>query len=147
MSAPVFVDTNVLVYARDATEREKQPVAARWLEGLWQARLGRLSIQVLQEYYVAVTTKLKPGLDAERAREDVRALFSWRPVVTSPDLVETAWMVQTRFGFAFWDALVVAAAQRAGCAHLLTEDLQDGQVLDGVTVVNPFQRSPEAVLD
>ena len=61
MTAPVFADTNVLVYARDAGESEKQPMAVQWLTSLWKRRLGRLSYEVLNEYYVTVTRKLRPG--------------------------------------------------------------------------------------
>jgi predicted nucleic acid-binding protein len=71
-----FVDTNVLVYARDASEGAKQVSAQRWLEYLWRSRRGRLSHQVLDEYYVLVTEKLKPGLDREQARADVRNLMA-----------------------------------------------------------------------
>ena len=63
MSAKVFVDTNILVYCRDASEPEKQEQALAWMAGLWQTGRGRLSFQVLQEFYVTVTQKLKPGLD------------------------------------------------------------------------------------
>jgi predicted nucleic acid-binding protein len=66
----VFVDTNVLVYARDASDPEKQAIAAAWIEHLWASADGRLSVQVLQEYYVTTTRKLDPGLPAEEARQD-----------------------------------------------------------------------------
>lgn len=84
MSAPgVFVDTNVLVYARDARDPRKQTAAAEWLAELWASRRGRISAQVLQEYYVTVTAKLDPGLSLEEAREDVIALRSWHPLAPS----------------------------------------------------------------
>lgn len=146
MSGLVFVDTNVLVYRRDLSEPDKQPVAQEWLEMLWRERAGRISVQVLQEYYVTVTAKLQPGLERESAQEDVRALTAWRPIPPDLELLESAWDVETRFGFSFWDALVVGGARRAGCAYLLTEDLQDGQVVEGVTIVNPFRHTPRSVL-
>ena len=62
MTAPLFVDTNLLVYSRDARDAAKQERAAEWLDFLWDTRRGRLSRQVLQEYYVTVTRKLQPGL-------------------------------------------------------------------------------------
>lgn len=123
---PVFVDTSVLVYDRDASERAKQPRAHAWLQHLWRSREGRLSVQVLQEYYVTVTRKLSPGLDPDAARQDVRALRSWRPLPMTGDLIDNAWKIEDRFGLSFWDALIVAAAGAAGCDRLLTEDLQDG---------------------
>lgn len=68
-----FVDTSILVYARDTTELEKHERAHQWLEHLWRQGTGRLSYQVLQEYYVTVTHKLSPGLPAADTRDDVRA--------------------------------------------------------------------------
>lgn len=139
---PIFVDTNVLVYARDSSEPEKQPRAGEWLAALWKARDGRLSFQVLEEYYVTVTRKLTPGLEREEAQADVRDLLAWRPARVDGVTLETAWTVERRFGLNFWDALIIASAEAAGCAHLLTEDLAHGQVLDGVRVVNPFLQPP-----
>jgi predicted nucleic acid-binding protein len=136
---PVFVDTNVLVYARDASEPEKQPQAAGWIEHLWRTRAGRLSFQVLHEYYAATTRKLKPGLTPEQARADVRDLLAWRPVPAGTELLEAGWSVEDRFGLSCWDALIVAAARIAGCEYLLTEDLQHGTELEGLRVVSPFR--------
>jgi predicted nucleic acid-binding protein len=138
----VFVDTNVLVYLRDSTDAAKQRRAAEWMEHLWGAGAGRLSLQVLQEYYVATTRKLDPGLTEEEARDDVAALAAWRPLAPDLALVEAAWSEQDRYGFSFWDALIVAAARRLGCAVLLSEDLQDGQDLDGLEVRSPFSAQP-----
>ena len=138
MTATLFVDTNVLLYARDSSERKKQPLAREWLESLWERRCARLSYQVLNEYYVAVTRKLRPGLEPEEARADVRDLMAWRPVSPDEALLEDAWRLESRFGLSYWDAQIVAAARAAGCGSLLTEDLQHGQDLDGVTVVDPF---------
>lgn len=142
MAERVFVDTNVLVYHRDTTDPEKQAAAAEWMAHLWGTGAGRTSLQVLREYYVTVTSKLTPGLPAADAREDVLALRAWDPLEPGLDLVDDAWSVEDRYGFAFWDALIVAAARRLDCAVLLTEDLQDGQALDGLRVRNPFLHAP-----
>lgn len=142
----VFADTNLLVYARDASEPEKQPLALAWMRALWESRSGRVSVQVLEEYYVTVTAKLEPGLSREEARSDVRDLGAWRPVSLDEELLVSAFDAEDRYGFSFWDVLIVAAAKRAGCRHLLTEDLQDGQDLDGLLVVDPFRHRPDAVL-
>jgi predicted nucleic acid-binding protein len=139
---PIFVDTNVLVYARDLSEGMKHQRALAWLEHLWETRSGRVSYQVLQEFYVTVTRKLRPGLPPADARADVRDLLAWRPVSTQTDLLEAAWRVEARGGVSFWDALVVAAARTAGCTHLLTEDLTEGRKLGGVTVASPFVHEP-----
>jgi predicted nucleic acid-binding protein len=143
VSAPrVFVDTNVLAYARDASEPTKQPLAARWLEHLWATRSGRLSTQVLEEYYVTVRAKLKPGLAEAEARSDVELLAAWRPVVADERLMQDAWRIQDETGWSYWDAAIVAAAVRSGCTHLLSEDLQTGRTVDGVQVTSPFETSP-----
>lgn len=143
--ARVFVDTNVLVYHRDDRDPAKQQAAAEWMALLWELRVGRLSVQVLQEYYVAVTSKLDPGLTVEDARDDVAALASWKPVAATPPLIESAWRVHDRWAFSFWDALIVAAAKAEQCTLLLTEDLQHGQDLDGLEVMSPFRMQAEAV--
>ena len=146
MNPTCFVDTNVLVYARDASEPAKQPAAERWLRLLWATRSGRVSSQVLNEYYSVVTEKLRPGLGRNEARVDVRNLMAWAPVPADGPVVEGAWTVQDRYGLSWWDSLVASAAQVAGCAWLLTEDLQHGRVLDEVTVVDPFRTEPEELL-
>jgi predicted nucleic acid-binding protein len=142
----IFVDTNVLVYRRDVGQGEKQATASAWMERLWATRKGRLSYQVLQEFYVAVTAKLRPGLDAQSARNDVRSLLAWHPVPVDARVVEGAWVIQDRYGLSWWDALIVAAAQVADCRFLLTEDLQDGEALGEVQVLDPFRHAPETVL-
>ncbi len=142
----VFVDTNVLVYVRDRTDGEKQRRAAEWMAALWDSRRGRLSVQVVQEYYVTLTGKLDPPRSVEEAREDVLSLQAWEPIVIDSGLLEDGWDFQERFGLSWWDALIVAAAHRSGSRWLLTEDLQDGQDILGLTVVNPFSHTPEAIL-
>ncbi len=144
MIGPVFVDTNVLVYARDLNSGPKQRRAGEWMDHLWRTQMGRLSFQVLDEYYAVVTRKLKPGLSAGDARTDVRDLLTWQPQAVDGDVLEAAWDVEDRFGLAFWDALIVAAAHASGCRYLLTEDLQHGQDLDGVGVLSPFVAHPAA---
>jgi predicted nucleic acid-binding protein len=142
MTAPVFVDTNVLVYSRDSRDAAKQQRAHDWLDFLWESKRGRLSRQVLQEYYVTVTQKLKPGMAVEEARADVRALYHWLAPIEAEALLESAWTLQDRFSLSFWDALVVGAAECAGCTHLVSEDLQSAQGLGGIRVVNPFETHP-----
>ena len=139
---PVFVDTNLLVCSRDSRDPERQARAMEWMAHLWDTGRGRLSTQVLHEYYVMVTAKLDPGLPPEEAREDILALSFWSPLPLTLQLTEQAWDVQDRWGFSFWDSLIVAAAQSLGCRILLTEDLQHDQELGGVRVVSPFEVTP-----
>ena len=146
MSTDCFVDTNILVYFRDASETPKQKMAHRWLTLLWESKRGRLSFQVLNEYYVTVTQKLDPGLDPKEARADVRSLMAWNPLEVDRLVIEGAWTVQDRYKLSWWDSLIISAAQKAGCDFLLTEDLQHKQELDGITVINPFIVPPEDIL-
>ncbi len=96
--------------------------------------------------HVTVTTKLKPGLPPDVAWHDVQALYAWRPVVIRPPIMDRARAIQVRYAFSWWDALVVSAAAHAECSVLLTEDLQDGQSVDGLTVVNPFLHAPTEII-
>ena len=145
MSGISFVDTNLLVYCRDSSEVEKSPVAQEWLSLLWKQGNGRISFQVLHEYYAVVTRKLSGKLPVAIARRDVINLLAWRPVPTSRQLMENAWRIEDRYGLSWWDALVVSAAKIAGCRYLLTEDLQTGQDLGGLIVVDPFQTPPAEI--
>jgi predicted nucleic acid-binding protein len=143
MTAKVFVDTNVLVYWRDATDPEKQRRALAWMESLWERRSGRLGFQVLQEFYVTVTAKLDPGLPPESARSDVRNLLAWKPISIDNLVMAEAWRLQDRFRLPWSDALIVAAAQESDCRYLLSEDFQEGMNFGDLKVVNPFLNRPE----
>lgn len=142
----VFVDTNVLLYAEDRADERKHAAARAWLRAIWLGRCGRLSTQVLNEFYVNATRKLVPPMPAGDARAEVRRYQRWQPWQVDHATVEAAWAVESRHGLHYWDALMVAAAQQQGCAWLLSEDLQHGQQFDGVTVVDPFRVGPEEVL-
>lgn len=131
----VFVDTNVLLYAEDARDVAKRERARAWLLALWQGRIGRLNTQVLNEFYVNAR---KVGLGQGDARAKVRRFQLWQPWQIDHQTVETAWGVEARFGLSYWDALIVGAAAQSGCTHVLSEDMQHGQQIDAVTIVNPF---------
>ncbi len=141
MSAKFFVDTNVLVYGRDTSEANKQARALVWMTALWERLTGRLSFQVLQEFYVTVTVKLAPGFD--QARAEVRDLLAWKPIAADGRLLAEAWRLQDRFQLPWWDSLIVAAAQIADCRYLLSEDFQEGMEFGNLKVVNPFLNRPE----
>lgn len=145
MNAPVFVDTNVFIYALDKGDLKKQAAARTWRDDMWRSRRGRISFQVLQEFYVKVVQKWPQA--KQEARSEIRDLLAWQPVVIDAGLVESAWKIQDRYRFSFWDALIVAAAKSASCRYLLTEDLQTGQELDGLLVLNPFLSDPSSLAD
>ena len=137
-----FVDSNVLVYRHVLDEPVKQARSQEILGLLWARRCGRLSVQVLNEFYVVSTRKLATPLSKDTARAEVRLFEAWRPVALSTPVRERAWLIEDRYNLSWWDALIVAAAAQANCGILLTEDLQDGQDFDGITVVNPFAHDP-----
>jgi len=138
MNDRVFVDTNILLYARDASEREKQAIAAACLSELWQQRNGCVSIQVLNEFFVNATQKLKPGMSRLEAWEDVEALATWQPVALDMALISRGFVLQERYQLSYWDAMIVAAAETGACQEILSEDLPDGALYAGIRVRNPF---------
>jgi predicted nucleic acid-binding protein len=144
MTTPVFVDTNVLIYALDRGDPKKQQAAWAWRTELWKSQSGRISFQVLQEFYVKVAQKWPRARD--QARAEVRDLLAWRPVAVDYAILERGWKIQDRYQLSFWDALIVAAAKLLACRYLLTEDLQADQEIDGITVINPFVRDPTSLL-
>src|SRR5919108_3352674 len=133
-----FLDTNVLVYAHDRSETRKQPIAEALLDDLWRTRGGAVSTQVLQEFYVVATRKFDPPMRRGAAREIMALYGEWTTVQVDVALILAASELEERHGFSFWDALVVEAARRCGAARLLTEDLQAGRRVGGVSVENPF---------
>jgi predicted nucleic acid-binding protein len=133
-----FLDTNVLVYAHDRSETRKQPIAQALLDVLWRTRSGVLSTQVLQEFYVVTTRKFDPPMRRGAAREIVALYGEWPIVQVDVALILAASKLEERHAFSFWDALVVEAARRGGAARLLTEDLQAGRRIGGISIENPF---------
>jgi predicted nucleic acid-binding protein len=132
-----FLDTNVLVYLFDHDEPDKEQCARDILE---QAQPGdlALSAQVLSEFYVVVTRKLKRPLEKTGAAQAVDWLSLLRVVPLDSELVKAAIQTSRSAQLSYWDGLIVASAAAAGCERLLTEDLNDGQVIGSVHVENPF---------
>jgi predicted nucleic acid-binding protein len=144
VSEPVFVDTNVFLCQWDASDQVKQRRAVDWLRRLADDHTGRVSFQVLAEFYVNATQKLRTPVPRARAQAYVRAVFAWKPVPIDAAVIDAAWREQERFKLSWWDALIIAAAQRVGCRTLLSEDFQAGQKFGDLTVVNPFATAPPA---
>ena len=139
MTAPVFVDTNILVYLQDGSEPAKQSCAKAWITFLAHHRSARISFQVLLELYATLTRKLEPRFEAGEAKDIVWKFSVWQPVAIDFPVLEKAWLVQQLHKLSWWDALIVAAAQTCECGTLLTEDLQHDQVYGEVRVINPFR--------
>lgn len=135
---PVFVDTNVLIYALDPRDSTKQSAAQAWLTRCWQQRSGRVSAQVLNEFYVNLV-RIRGDQFKVRARAEIRHLMAWHPCAIDAALLETAWGIADEAHVSHWDALIVAAAIHQNCETLLSEDLQHGQIIEGVRIVSPFR--------
>jgi predicted nucleic acid-binding protein len=138
MIARTFVDSNILIYAHDLDAGNRQRRAADCLAGLWHAGAGLLSTQVLQEFYVNVTQKIKSPLPRTVAREVVRNYAPWVQSWITPETVARASEISEVWQLSFWDSMILAAAEQSQAVELLTEDLNHGQVIAGVRVVNPF---------
>jgi len=141
----VFVDTSVLILSEDGARPGEQAQALVWLRELWQRRAGRVSTQVLNDFYRLVTTRLQPAMPNGDARAEVRRYQRWQPWAIDHATVESAWSIESRFGLAYMDALVVAAAKAQACEWLLSLELAHGLQLDSVQILNPLQAAPDAV--
>jgi predicted nucleic acid-binding protein len=137
MSAKTFVDTNVLIYAHDVDAKVKHDVATSVLRELWSDRNGVLSMQVLQEFYVNVTRKIASPLPKDAARLVVNSYSVWC-TETTPAEIAAAFRIEDESQIGFWDALIVASAVQCGATRLLSEDLNDQQIIAGMRVENPF---------
>lgn len=142
LTAPVFVDTSVLILSEDGAFPERRAQAMRWLAVLWQRRLGRVSTQVLNEFYRSLTTRIQPPMPNGDARAEVRRYQRWSPWQIDHATVESAWSLESRFGLAYADALIVAAAKAQGCELLLSLTLPHGQLFDSITILDPLRTAP-----
>jgi predicted nucleic acid-binding protein len=136
-----FVDSNVLIYAYDNQAGEKQHQAQERLTALWSTGNGVLSVQVLQEFFNNATRKLVDPIGIAKAREIVKLYREWVVAPTTPEHVLNAADIMVAHRISFWDSLILAAAEAANAAVLLSEDLSHGQVIAGVRVENPFRNS------
>lgn len=143
MSARTFLDTNVLVYRFDTDEPDKRERSRQVFEQEGIAGRLVLSTQVLQELYVSLTRKLARPLTEEDAFEAVQRLLAFPVVQVDPGLVTVAMIFSREHRVSSWDALIIQAALQAGCDTLLSEDLQHGWKIDGLTIVNPFRTPAE----
>ena len=134
----VFVDTNVLIYAHDLDAGLKHDRAAAILSDLWENENGIVSVQVLQEFYVNVTRKISAPLTPALARGVIRNYLAWQIAPNDPSTVLSASEIAERNHISFWDALIVASASNAGADRILSEDLNHGQMIEGVVIENPF---------
>ena len=135
-----FIDSNFFVYLFDETDEHKRGMAEQIVESALQTHSASISYQVIQETLNVLTRKLSVPMTPEAAKsfmEDVLVPL-WR-VSPSSALYHRALDVQARYRYGFYDSLIVAAALDAGCVRLYSEDLQDGQKIEGLTIENPFE--------
>ncbi len=134
-----FLDTNVLVYAISADDARRSPIAQKLLSDLMAAKALRTRTQVLQELFVTLTRKIRTTITAEQALRYLDQIAEWPVMVTDYGAIKTACELSVRARLSFWDSLVIVAAARSGAKRIYTEDLQDGQTILGVEIVNPFR--------
>jgi len=139
---PVFVDTNILVYAEDRDSGIKHNIARDLVADLWRSGEGVLSVQVLQEFFVTVTRKMPRPLDPDEALAIVEQYLAWRVVENSGGLLLAGIRLASTLRVSFWDALILQAARVEHCDRLWTEDLNHGQRIENLTIVNPFLPEP-----
>lgn len=131
-----FLDTNVLLYADDADAGPKTAAARTLVRRCMEDRTGVVSTQVLQEYYVNATKKLR--MEGSEARARIELYLGFEVVTTSTSLLLAAVDLHRLERVSFWDAMVIRAAQHAGCITLFSEDLQAGRHFGATQVLNPF---------
>jgi predicted nucleic acid-binding protein len=137
MSGADFLDTNVVVYAYDDSSPQKQEVARHLLKGGISGKIV-ISTQVLAEFAATMLHKVSPPATADAVIRGLDALTAIRLILPDPELVRRAVQARKAYGIHFYDGMIVAAAERAGCARILSEDFNAGQKYFGVMVTNPF---------
>ena len=135
-SKPVFVDTNILVYAHDRDAGDKHRIAREKVEQLWDLdQIPVISVQVLQEFYVNLARK---GVPEEQIRQAVADYMQWRTITNDAQLLVAGMDLKKRWQVSLWDALILAAAGRAKVGAIWSEDFKPGQKYDGIEMVNPL---------
>jgi predicted nucleic acid-binding protein len=135
----VFLDTNIIIYAYDVSAGDKHEVASKIMVDLWDSGLGVISTQVLQEFFVNVTQKIPKPLDKRLAKDILSDLLKWDVVVNDGESILEAVEILFKYGYSFWDSLIIEAAMRSGSELLLSEDLTHGQIINGLIISNPFK--------
>ena len=135
----VFFDTNILVYAFDKSDPAKAAIARHWLREIGSQGNLVLSTQVLQEFYVVVTKSLNPKIPLFQAAELINDFAEFPLIQVDKTLIAKAILRHQSGEFSFWDSLIVEAALQANCDTLLSEDMQDGRIIHGLTITNPFK--------
>ena len=141
----IFVDTNVYFYARDDRLPAKRERAIVWLADLGRLQRGKANLQVANEFTNAVLRRL-PGSRAEEVFAMAQDILAWGSTGVTLATMREAMHIHLHYRYSWWDCLLLASALELGCSHFLSEDLQDGQVIGDLTIVDPFAHSPDEFL-
>lgn len=135
----IFLDTNIIIYAFDKSAGRKHEKAKSIVIDLWNSGLGVVSTQVLQEFFVSATKKIKNPLDIKTITEIIKDFLKWDIVINDGEVLLGAIDIHRRYQFSFWDSMIVFTALSSGASKLLSEDLSHGQIINGVEISNPFK--------
>jgi predicted nucleic acid-binding protein len=138
MKGADFFDTNILVYAYDSHFLDKQQKAQNIVLSAVREGNGVLSTQVLGEFFMVVTKKIDKPLSVSDARDIIKYMGRMKVQEIDVLIVERALDTLERYKISYWDALIIAAAERAQCKRILSEDLNAGQMYHGIEITNPF---------
>jgi len=138
MNDKFFFDTNILVYANDSSEKTKQEIARSLLKDSLIKQNGVISVQVLSEFWVTVTHKIKNPLSVEIAEKEIELFQLMEIVSLDYSLFKEALRFQQIIQISYWDSLIIAASHSAGCKTIYTEDLNHGQITAEMELCNPF---------
>ncbi|MGR3318320.1 MAG: PIN domain-containing protein [Candidatus Anammoxibacter sp.] len=143
MKDKVFLDTNILIYAIDSSDKEgaKRNTAKSLIKKIIEGENGAISIQVAQEFFQISTKKIKAPISVDDAIEYLKYISIMEVVSPGFEVVVLAARLQQKHRFSFWDAMIIQSALSIGCKKVFTEDLQDGFVIDGLEIINPFKKT------
>ncbi|NLK45551.1 MAG: PIN domain-containing protein [Treponema sp.] len=142
MVSKIFIDTNILVYTLDSKDPRKQAKARGIMRKVVNMHQPVISTQVLKEFYVVATTKMKA--DRIIVKNIIHNFSNIEIVQNDLELIEQAIDISVISQLSFWDSLIIAAAEKAKCKYIFSEDLNSGQTFRGVMVVNPFEEEDMA---
>lgn len=138
MNDKYFIDSNILIYAHDSSEKVKQRISQKLIfEGILKEKMV-ISAQVLSEFFVITTKKITKPLPVSIVKKEIELLRALQVVEIDTDLILLAIDLSQKYKLSYWDSLIISAAKRSNCTILYTEDLNAGQEIDSIKIINPF---------